>query len=68
MSILRKVIEDKEDVTVTFNTSELGLFMSLTFYDDDIYSERSVIINNIEALEELKKEINKTIKELKKPF
>ena len=68
MSIVRKVIEDEEDTIITFNNSESGFFISINFKDDDIITGRSAFIDNIEGLEELRKEINKTIKELKKPF
>ena len=63
MSIIRTVILNNEEDELTFNTCETGLFISIKYKDDYEREERCIVIKDIEALERLKFEIDRTIKE-----
>jgi len=64
MSIIRTVVLDGREDELTFNNRKGGLFINIKYKEDFWQDERCLIIEDIETLERLKFEIDRTIKEL----
>ena len=68
MDILTRRIETERCQILTFNKTKEGLHLCISLFDDEDFNDRDINIGSVEALEALKDEINKAIKELKNPL